>query len=74
MPESNPIEECLEPSPLETKVKESLEEFYSLMNDKAKELGTRFSNFAVAHGMHNDNNYSTAHDIGRICCYMMKNE
>lgn len=32
------------------------------------------SNFAVAHGMHNDNNYSTAADIGRLCCAAMKND
>lgn len=32
------------------------------------------SNFAVAHGMHNENNYSTAGDIGRLCCAAMKNE
>ena len=32
------------------------------------------SNFAVAHGMHNENNYSTAGDIGRLCCTAMKNE
>jgi serine-type D-Ala-D-Ala carboxypeptidase (penicillin-binding protein 5/6) len=32
------------------------------------------SNFSVAHGMHNDSNYSTAKDIGKMCCHMMQNE
>jgi len=30
------------------------------------------SNFAVAHGMHNDNNYSTALDMAKISCHMMQ--
>ena len=30
------------------------------------------SNFNVAHGMHNDNNYSTALDIAKLCCHTMK--
>ena len=44
------------------------------MNEHAQALGMKRSNFAVAHGMHNDNNYSTAADIGRLCCASMKNE
>jgi D-alanyl-D-alanine carboxypeptidase (penicillin-binding protein 5/6) len=44
------------------------------MNDHAASLGMKRSNFAVAHGMHNDNNYSTAADIGRLCCATMQND
>jgi serine-type D-Ala-D-Ala carboxypeptidase (penicillin-binding protein 5/6) len=40
----------------------------------AEELGLTMSNFNVAHGMHNDNNYSTAYDIGKLCCYAMTKE
>lgn len=62
------------PTKLERKVKECLSAFYDLMNDKAQELGLKGSHFAVAHGMHNENNYSTAYDMGRLSCLMMKDE
>lgn len=45
-----------------------------MMNEKAEALGMKMSNFAVAHGMHHDNNYSTALDIGRLSCHAMKSE
>ena len=32
------------------------------------------SNFAVAHGMHNDNNYSTANDIVKLSCHAMERQ
>ena len=32
------------------------------------------SHFAVAHGMHNDNNYSSAHDMAKACAYAMDND
>ena len=44
------------------------------MNDQAQILGMKRSQFAVAHGMHHDNNYSTAADIGRLCCVAMQND
>ena len=43
------------------------------MNDEAKDLNLKKSHFTVAHGMHHDQNYSTAYDIGKLCCLMMKN-
>lgn len=55
------------------KVQECLNTFYDMMNEKASSLGMTKSNFNVAHGMHNDNNYSTAYDIGKLCCYAMEN-
>ena len=42
------------------------------MNETALELGMKDSKFAVAHGMHNDNNYSTALDIAKLSCHAMK--
>lgn len=42
-----------------------------MMNQMAEDLGLTMSNFAVAHGMHHENNYSTALDIGKLCCYAM---
>ena len=56
------------------KMGECLSKFYDLMNEKAEALGMKMSNFAVAHGMHHDNNYSTALDIGRLSCHAMKSE
>lgn len=56
---------------LDIKINECLNEFYKLMNQMAEELGLTMSNFNVAHGMHNDNNYSTAYDIGKLCCHAM---
>lgn len=43
------------------------------MNNQAEVHGMTKSNFAVAHGMHNDNNYSTALDMAIISCKMMQN-
>lgn len=43
------------------------------MNKCANEIGIKRSNFSVAHGMHNDNNYSTALDLAKLCVFAMKN-
>jgi len=48
-----------------------LEAFYELMNKKAEELNMKQSHFAVAHGMHHDNNYSSALDIAKLSCHAM---
>lgn len=52
----------------------SIEEFAKLMNQKAKELGCTNSNFLNTNGMHDDNHYTTAVDLGIIANYCMKNE
>jgi D-alanyl-D-alanine carboxypeptidase len=59
---------------LTIKINECLATFYELMNKKAVALNMGKSNFAVAHGMHNDNNYSSAYDIGKLCCFAMDNQ
>ena len=43
-----------------------LESFVALMNQRAAELGCTGTHFANAHGLHNDNHYTTAHDIYRF--------
>ena len=48
--------------------------FPELMNEKAKELGAKNSNFLNAHGLHNDNHYTTAYDMAMITKYAMQNE
>ena len=40
--------------------------FYKEMNDTAMKHGLKKSNFAVAHGMHHNNNYSSALDIAKL--------
>ena len=40
--------------------------FYQEMNDTAYKHGLKASNFAVAHGMHHYNNYSSALDICKL--------
>lgn len=48
-------------------------QFADLMNDKAKELGCKNSNFANPNGLPDPNHYSTASDMARIAVYCMKN-
>ena len=52
----------------------ALKAFYSKMNETAKELGlqSKVTNFAVAHGMHHDRNYSSARDVAILSCNAMK--
>ena len=45
-----------------------------MMNIKALSVNMTKSNFAVAHGMHNDQNYSSALDIAKLCCLAMDNQ
>ena len=52
----------------------SYEEFVNLMNEKAKSIGCTNSHFMNGNGMHDDNHYTTAHDLALIAQYAMKNE
>ena len=47
------------------------EEFISLMNLKAKELGAARTHFANACGMHDPDHYTTASDMAKIARYAM---
>ena len=47
--------------------------FADLMNDKAKAIGCKNSNFANPNGLPDSNHYSTAADMARIAVYCMKN-
>lgn len=51
----------------------SVAEFAQLMNAKAKELGTKNSNFVNPNGLHDDNHYTTAHDMALIMREAIKN-
>lgn len=52
----------------------SQEKFAKLMNEKAKEIGCKNTNFVNANGMHNENHYSTAYDMALIAKYCMEDE
>jgi len=51
-----------------------LEKFYELMNEQARELGLKKTNYASAHGMYVEGNVSSAADTARLCYFAMKNE
>ncbi len=52
----------------------SVEEFATLMNEKAKELGMTGSNFVNPHGLEDPEHYSTALDLALLWQHAMKNE
>jgi D-alanyl-D-alanine carboxypeptidase (penicillin-binding protein 5/6) len=49
------------------------ENFVSLMNEKAQEIGMDSTNFANASGINNPDNYSTVRDIALMSKYLIKN-
>ena len=51
---------------LNDKINRALKAFYRVMNNTAAAVGMKKSNFAVAHGMHHNDNYSSAHDIAML--------
>lgn len=50
------------------------EDFADLMNQKAKEIGCKNTNFTNPHGLHNDNHYTTAYDMAFISQEALKYE
>lgn len=59
--ENLPFEECISV-------------FTNLMNEKANALGATNSHFANAHGYHDENHYTTAHDMLLIAQEALKNQ
>lgn len=47
----------------------SIEAFVDMMNDKAKEIGATNTNFVNAHGLFDENQYTTPHDMYLIAKY-----
>ena len=47
--------------------------FVAMMNRKAQELGMTGTHFANAHGLHDDNHYTTARDLTILSCWAWKN-
>lgn len=58
----------------EISFKEAEKVFAGIMNDTARELGATNSNFITPHGYHDDNHYTTAHDMMLILQEAMKDE
>lgn len=52
----------------------SIESFAELMNNKVSELGLTNTHFTNPSGMHDENHYTTAHDLAIIMKYCMKND
>jgi len=52
----------------------NVEGFSDLMNKKAKELGCTDSNFITANGIHDENHYTSAHDMALIAQAFFSNE
>ncbi len=52
----------------------SVQSFAKMMNEKAASLGCQNTHFVNPNGVHNDNHYTTAHDLYLIASYCMKNE
>lgn len=52
----------------------SVAEFAKLMNNKAKEIGAKGSNFANPHGLPDENHYTTAYDLALITREALKND
>lgn len=51
----------------------SINEFAKLMNEKAKQIGCKNTNFTNPSGVHDTNHYSTAYDMCLIARYCMQN-
>lgn len=49
-------------------------EFVKLMNKKALEIGATNTNFVNAHGLHDENHYTTPYDLGLIFIEALSNE
>lgn len=52
----------------------SVEAFADLMNEKAAELGCTGTHFVNPHGLHDENHYTTAHDMALIMRAALQND
>lgn len=50
----------------------SKEDFAKMMNDRAKELGCKNTNFVNPNGLHDDNHYTSAYDMALIAKEVLK--
>lgn len=52
----------------------SVDTFADMMNETARRAGAINSNFVNAHGLSDENHYTTAYDMAMICRYSIQNE
>lgn len=52
----------------------SVENFVTVMNERAKRIGADNTNFKNPSGLPDDEHYTTARDLCNIACYAMKNQ
>lgn len=50
------------------------ESFVQVMNQRAKELGMENTNFVNCHGLHDENHYTTAHDVALMSRELVKHK
>ncbi len=50
----------------------TMPDFVALMNQRAQELGMKDTNFVNPHGLHDDNHYTTAYDMGLLAYHALK--
>ncbi len=55
------------------KISGSIEKFSDKMNEYAKKIGMKSSNFTNPSGLHDENHYSTAYDMAILMKYAMQN-
>lgn len=51
----------------------TMDNFAAMMTNKAEEIGCLNTNFTNAHGLHDDNHYTTAYDMALIAKYAYEN-
>lgn len=52
----------------------TISDFVNLMNERAVELGCTNTHFVNTNGLHDDNHYTTVHDLALISCVFFQNE
>ncbi len=52
----------------------SIEKFSIIMNNKAKQLGLKTTNFVTPHGLDNEEHYTTAYELAVLTNYALKNK
>ena len=52
----------------------NVENFATLMNNKAKEIGLENTNFETPHGLDSDNHYTTAYELALLANYALQND
>ena len=50
----------------------NIDKFFTMMNDKAKELNLKNTHFKNATGLHDDDHYTCAHDLALMAAYLIQ--